>query len=86
LLVRTRRALPGMTSRAVIGLAWRVLVPLAVLALLLTLAWEAARPDRLVQILVSTVLSALVAVVVTYAIERLRRRSTTAAAQLDPFL
>ncbi|MDB4994289.1 MAG: ndhA, partial [Myxococcaceae bacterium] len=43
LLVRTRRALPGMTSRSVIGLAWRVLVPLAALALLLTLAWEAAR-------------------------------------------
>jgi NADH-quinone oxidoreductase subunit H len=86
LLVRTRRALPGMTSRAVIGLAWRVLVPLAVLSLLLTLAWEAARPDRLVQILVSTVLSALVAVAVTYTIDRLRRRSTTAQAQLDPFL
>ena len=86
LLVRTRRALPGMTSRAVIGLAWRVLVPLAVLSLLLTLAWDAARPDRLVQILVSTVLSALVAVGVTYAVDRLRRRSTAAQAQLDPFL
>jgi NADH-quinone oxidoreductase subunit H len=86
LLVRTRRALPAMPTRAVITLAWRALVPLAVLALLLTLAWEAARPDRLVQILVSTVLSALVAVAVTYTVDRVRRRSTTAQAQLDPFL
>jgi NADH-quinone oxidoreductase subunit H len=86
LLVRTRRALPPVTSRAVIALAWRALVPLAVLALLLTLAWEAARPDRLVQVLVSTVLSALVAVAVTYVIDRVRRRSTATPAQLDPFL
>jgi NADH-quinone oxidoreductase subunit H len=86
LLVRTRRALPAMPRRAVITLAWRALVPLAVLALLLTLAWEAARPDRLVQILVSTVLSALVAVAVTYAVDRVRRRGTAAQAQLDPFL
>jgi NADH-quinone oxidoreductase subunit H len=86
LVARTRRALPPISSGAAIALAWRVLVPLAVLSILLTLAWEAARPDRLAQILVSTVLSALVAVTVTYAVDRLRRRSTVAPARLDPFL
>jgi len=86
LLVAARWALPPIRADRAMGLCWRWLVPLSVVAVLLTAVWVAWGPGPSTETLVAAVMLALTGAGALHVVSRVRYFLEAPEPEIDPFL